>query len=111
MSDISKETNQPTAPEKNEASAQINTQEPLSSESKERIMSIPVDVQIVLGTTSMPISTLMSLSQGSIITLDKQISDPVDIVVNGRLVAKGEVIVMEDDTSKFGISLIEVLSH
>ncbi|MHC5308394.1 flagellar motor switch protein FliN [Bartonella sp. LJL80] len=73
------------------------------------IMSIPVEVQVVLGSTTMPVATLMNLGRGAVITLDKQIGDPVDIVVNGRVIARGEVIVMEDDSSRFGVSLTEVI--
>ncbi|NTS33651.1 flagellar motor switch protein FliN/FliY [Phyllobacterium sp. YR620] len=73
------------------------------------IMGIPVDVQVVLGSTSMPVANLMKLGRGAVVTLDKQIGDPVDIVVNGRVIARGEVIVLEDDSSRFGVSLTEVI--
>ncbi|ARY19542.1 flagellar motor switch protein FliN [Brucella sp. F96/2] len=72
-------------------------------------MGIPVDVQVVLGGTTMPVSSLMKLGRGAVITLDKQIGDPVDIVVNGRVIARGEVIVLEDDSSRFGVSLTEII--
>jgi len=73
------------------------------------IMDIPVEVQVVLGATTMPVAHVMNLGRGAVVTLDKQIGDPVDIVVNGRIVARGEVIVMEDDSSRFGVSLTEVI--
>jgi len=73
------------------------------------VMNIPVEVQVVLGSTTMPVATLMNLGRGAVITLDRQIGDPVDIVVNGRIVARGEVIVLEDDSSRFGVSLTEVI--
>ncbi|WP_420960927.1 flagellar motor switch protein FliN [Brucella sp. IR073] len=73
------------------------------------IMGIPVDVQVVLGGTTMPVANLMKLGRGAVVTLDKQIGDPVDIVVNGRVIARGEVIVLEDDSSRFGVSLTEVI--
>src|SRR5690606_2698540 len=47
------------------------------------IMNIPVDVQIVLGSTEMPVSELMALQKGSTVALDRRIGEPVDIVVNG----------------------------
>lgn len=74
------------------------------------IMGIPVDVQVVLGSTTMPVANLMKLGRGAVVTLDKQIGDPVDIVVNGRVIARGEVIVLEDDSSRFGVSLTEVIT-
>ncbi|MCL6229438.1 flagellar motor switch protein FliN [Bartonella sp. G70] len=80
-----------------------------TSSNTELIMSIPVEVQVVLGSTTMPVSTLMDLGRGAVITLDKQIGDPIDIVVNGRIIARGEVIVLEDDPSRFGVSLTEII--
>lgn len=82
-----------------------------SSGNVDLIMSIPVEVQVVLGGTTMPVATLMELGRGAVITLDKQIGDPVDIVVNGRVIARGEVIVMEDDSSRFGVSLTEIIGN
>jgi flagellar motor switch protein FliN len=73
------------------------------------IMSIPVDVQVVLGATRMPVASLMKLGRGAVVTLEKEIGEPVDIVVNGRVIARGEVIVLEDDPSRFGVSLTEVI--
>lgn len=73
------------------------------------IMGIPVDVQVVLGATQMPVATLMKLGRGAVVTLEKEIGEPVDIVVNGRVIARGEVIVLEDDPSRFGVSLTEII--
>lgn len=75
----------------------------------ELIMNIPVEVQVVLGSTTMSVATLMNLGRGAVITLDKQIGDPVEIIVNGRVVAHGEVIVLDDDSSRFGVSLTELI--
>ena len=85
------------------------TQKGASKPNLELIMGIPVDVQVVLGGTTMPVANLMKLGRGAVITLDKQIGDPVDIVVNGRVIARGEVIVLEDDSSRFGVSLTEII--
>ncbi|MEN5248827.1 flagellar motor switch protein FliN [Brucella pseudintermedia] len=86
-----------------------STQKGPSKPNLELIMGIPVDVQVVLGGTTMPVANLMKLGRGAVITLDKQIGDPVDIVVNGRVIARGEVIVLEDDSSRFGVSLTEII--
>ena len=75
----------------------------------ETVMRIPVNVQVVLGSTTMPVSSLMKLSQGSIGALDSKVGEPVDVVVNGRVVARGELVVMDDDNTRFGISLTEVV--
>jgi flagellar motor switch protein FliN/FliY len=74
------------------------------------IMDIPVDVQIVLGTTEMPVSELMTLQEGSTVALDRRIGEPVDVVVNGRKIARGEITVMESDSSRFGIRLTEIIA-
>lgn len=74
------------------------------------IMDIPIDVQIVLGSSRMQVSGLMNLEEGAIIALDKKIGEPVEIMVNGRRIAKGEITVLENDDTRFGVKLIEVMS-
>ena len=72
------------------------------------ILRIPVTVQVVLGTASMPVANLMKLGRGAVVPLDHRIGDPVDVVVNGRVIARGEVVVLEEDNSRFGVSLTEI---
>ena len=72
------------------------------------IMDIPIDVQIVLGSSRMPVSGLMSLAEGAIIALDKKIGEPVEITVNGRKIGRGEITVLEHDDTRFGIKLTEI---
>jgi flagellar motor switch protein FliN/FliY len=74
------------------------------------IMNIPVDVQIMLGNTEMAVSELMALQKGSVVALDRRIGEPVDVMVNGRRIARGEITVLDDDPSRFGIRLIEIIS-
>jgi flagellar motor switch protein FliN len=73
------------------------------------ILSIPVTVQVVLGTTSMPVARLMKLGRGAVITLDQKVGAPVNVLVNGRVVARGEVVVVDEDNSRFGVSLTEII--
>lgn len=73
------------------------------------ILRIPVMVQVVLGSASMPVANLMKLGRGAVIPLDHRVGEPVDVVVNGRVVARGEVVVVEDDNSRFGVSLTEIV--
>jgi flagellar motor switch protein FliN len=73
------------------------------------ILRIPVTIQVVLGSATMPVSNLMKLGRGAIVPLDHRVGEPVDIVVNGRVIARGEVVVVEDDNSRFGISLTEIV--
>jgi flagellar motor switch protein FliN len=77
--------------------------------SLDTIMRIPVTVKIVLGSASMPVAALMKLGRGALIPLDRKIGEPVDVIVNGRVVGRGEVVVMDDDPSRLGISLTEVV--
>ncbi len=73
------------------------------------ILKIPVVVQVVLGSTSMPVSNLLKLGRGAVIPLDHRVGEPVDVVVNGRIVARGEVVVVEEDNSRFGVTLTEIV--
>ena len=74
------------------------------------IMDIPIDVEIVLGSSRMQVSGLMNLEEGATIALDKRIGEPVEITVNGRRIGKGEITVLEHDDTRFGVKLTEVLS-
>lgn len=73
------------------------------------ILRIPVTIQVVIGSAVMPVAQLMKLGRGAVIPLDHRVGEPVDIVVNGRVVARGEVVVVEDDNSRFGVSLTEIV--
>lgn len=73
------------------------------------IMGIPVDVQIVLGSASMPVSELMTLQKGSVVALNRRIGEAVDVVVNGRKIATGEITVFDNDPSRFGIKLTQII--
>lgn len=73
------------------------------------VMQIPVCVEVRLGSANMPVSRLMKLKRGSIIALDRKVGEPIDLVVNGRIIARGEVVLMEDGSSRFGISLTEIV--
>ena len=73
------------------------------------ILSIPVTVQIVLGSTALPVAALMKLARGAVISLDQRVGDPVDVVVNGKIVARGEIVVVDEASQRFGVSLIEIV--
>lgn len=72
------------------------------------ILRIPVVVQVVVGSATLPVSSLLKLGRGAVIPLDHRVGDPVDIVVNGRTIARGEVVVVEEDGARFGVSLTEI---
>jgi flagellar motor switch protein FliN len=73
------------------------------------IFRIPVTVQVVLGATMMPVSNLLKIGRGAVITLDRRVGEPVDVVVNGRTIARGELVVVGDENSRFGISLTKIV--
>ncbi|OKL43258.1 flagellar motor switch protein FliN [Pseudovibrio exalbescens] len=73
------------------------------------VLGIPVDMQVVLGSATMPVASLLKLGRGAVIPLDHRVGEPVNIVVNGRTVARGEIVVVEDDNSRFGVSLTEIV--
>lgn len=78
-----------------------------SSRDLDFLLDIPLEVTVELGRARMLIRDLLQLGQGSILELDKLAGEPLEILVNNRLVARGEVVVVND---KFGIRLTEVIS-
>lgn len=71
------------------------------------ILDIPVTIAMEIGRTQLSIRNLLQLNQGSIVELDRLAGEPMDVLVNGTLVAHGEVVVVND---KFGIRLTDVVS-
>jgi len=69
------------------------------------VMSIAVEVEIVLGSVKMPLSKLMKLSRGAVIPLDRKVGEPVDVIVNNKVVARGAVVILDEDQSRFGVCL------
>jgi flagellar motor switch protein FliN/FliY len=74
----------------------------------EMILDIPLGLSVELGRARMLINDLLQLGQGSVIELTKLVGEPLDVLVNNKLVARGEVVVVNNE--KFGIKLTEVLS-
>jgi len=72
------------------------------------ILRIPVSVQVILGSAMMPVSNLLKLGRGAVIPLDHRVGEPVDTIVNGRVIARGEIVVVEDDNARLGVSLTEI---
>ena len=70
------------------------------------IYDIPVNVSAVLGRSTMQVSQLLKLGRGAVIELDRKVGEAIDIYVNNRLVARGEVVVVED---KLGITMTEIV--
>ena len=72
----------------------------------EAVYGIPVDVTAVLGKATMQVSSLLKLGRGAVIELDRKVGEAIDIYVNNRLVARGEVVVVED---RLGITMTEII--
>jgi flagellar motor switch protein FliN len=96
-------------PASRKPAAKAAEEAPTAARNLEMVMRIPVTVKIVLGSATMPVANLMRLGRGAVIPLDRRVGEPVDVVVNGRVVARGEVVVVDEGSSRFGIKLTEVV--
>lgn len=72
------------------------------------ILRIPVTLQVLVGSATLPVADLLKLGHSAVIPLDSRVGDPVDVLVNGRRIARGEVVVIEEDNTRFGVSLTEI---
>ena len=79
---------------------------PSSSRDLEAVYDIPVQVSAVLGTASMQVSQLLKLGRGAVVELDRKVGEAIDIYVNNRLVARGEVVVVDD---RLGVTMTEII--
>ena len=70
------------------------------------IYDVPVVIQAVLGKTHMDVASLLRLARGSVIELDRKVGEAIDVFVNNRLVARGEVVVVED---RLGVTMTEII--
>lgn len=75
-------------------------------ESLEAVHDVPVKVQAVLGRSRMPVGKLLRLSVGTVVELDRRVGEPVDIFVNNRLIARGEVVLID---GSLGVTLTEIV--
>lgn len=74
----------------------------------EMVLDVPVSLSVELGSTQLPMKDVLELGEGSVITLDKEADAPVELYVNSRLIARGEVVVVED---RFGIKITEIIGR
>lgn len=102
LPEIEPSNDDPTA-----ATAEVSTDETKASKSIDAMLNVGMNIQIVLGYSKMPISDLLTLSRGSVIELDKKIGEPVDLIINQSLVARGDLIKVGDN--RIGISLTEIV--
>lgn len=79
----------------------------LAEHGLDMILDIPVTISVEIGRTKISISNLLKLNQGSVVELDRLAGEPMDVIVNGTLIAHGEVVVVNE---KFGIRLTDIIS-
>ena len=70
------------------------------------VFDVPVNISAVLGRTHLSVSQLLQLSQGSVLELDRKVGEAIDIYVNNRLVARGEVVIVDD---RLGVTMTEII--
>ena len=79
---------------------------PRSARDLEAVYDIPVKVSAVLGKATMQVNQLLKLGRGAVVELDRKVGEAIDIYVNNRLVARGEVVVVED---RLGVTMTEII--
>jgi flagellar motor switch protein FliN/FliY len=87
--------------------ADISGLSPEAAKNLDLVMDIPIQLTVELGRTKMPIRNLLQLAQGSVVELNELAGEPLDVFVNGCLVAQGEVVVVNE---KFGIRLTDIIT-
>ncbi len=99
--------NQPDPPELSEEDGATDVRKtPVNAKELEAVYEIPVQVSAVLGKATMQVSQLLKLGRGAVVELDRKVGEAIDIYVNNRLVARGEVVVVED---RLGVTMTEII--
>ena len=103
----SPETNAPVQARAPEAHAGTAAETTGSEINLDALLDVPVTLSVEIGRSKVPIKDLVSLSQGAVIELDREVNEPLDLLVNGTLMARGEVVVVDGN---FGLRLIDIVS-
>jgi flagellar motor switch protein FliN len=74
----------------------------------EHVFDVPVNVSAVLGRTKLDVGELLAIAPGRVLELDRKVGEAIDIMVNNRLVARGEVVLVED---RLGVTMTEIIKH
>lgn len=96
-----------STPQGDEPDSAAQRPQPQPGRNIEAMLNVDLNVQVILGHARMPISQLLKLSRGSVIELDRRIGEPVDVVINDRLVARGDLVKLEGD--RIGVTLTEIV--
>jgi flagellar motor switch protein FliN/FliY len=97
---LNEQTPEQTEPQEGEGKASHTAKE------LEAVYDIPVQVSAVLGKATMQVSQLLKLGRGAVVELDRKVGEAIDIYVNNRLVARGEVVVVDD---RLGVTMTEIV--
>ena len=109
LTELDGEGEQPAEePEKAEEAAPSEDQPraPTTAKDLEAVYDVPVQVSAVLGKANMQVSQLLKLGRGAVVELDRKVGEAIDIYVNNRQVARGEVVVVED---RLGVTMTEII--
>jgi flagellar motor switch protein FliN len=72
------------------------------------IMQIPLTIRVVVGSATLPVSALARIQRGALLPLDRKVGDKVDITANGRMIARGSIVICDETTSRYGVSIEEI---
>ena len=94
------------APEEAAATAEPPSDESRTATDLAPVFDVPVAISAVLGRSTMSVAQLLQLSQGSVLELDRKVGEAIDIYVNNRLVARGEVVIVDE---RLGVTMTEII--
>ena len=77
-----------------------------SAEDLEAVFDVPVRISVVLGRTKMPVASLLKMDIGTVVELDRQVGEAIEIYVNDRLIARGEIVLVEN---RLGVTMTEII--
>ena len=98
----------PASPSRNSHNADaVDARDKIAADLKP-VFDVPVSVQAVIGRTTIEVSRLLELNEGSVLELDRRVGEAIDIYVNSRLVARGEVVVVDD---RLGVTMTEIIKN
>lgn len=104
LPDLANAEAMPAAVETDDVSGE--EEQPRTAHDLEAVFDVPVNVSAVLGKTHIEVSNLLKLGRGAIVELDRKVGEAIDIYVNDRLVARGEVVVVDD---RLGVTMTEIV--
>jgi flagellar motor switch protein FliN/FliY len=106
LADLEDDTAEMAVQEEDDGKLPEASKPPTNAKELEAVYDIPVQVSAVLGKANMQVSQLLKLGRGAIVELDRKVGEAIDIYVNNRLVARGEVVVVEEH---LGVTMTEII--